>query len=206
MRRTGGFSLIETMAATALLAIVLTIAYNILVPILHIWQRNRAQGDMEQAGLILQTRLLQDMRPSDAASLTTITSPPAFSFLSTGHASMGGYDTATGRPVWQTYVCYCLDTENQVLYRKEWPNPTPPPLPVLPVLLPTDNATPLTTAQLQALATTENGTETRAAWYVSNIAVAKGSGAWIDIDVQMSIPATGGDETADHQFSVEMRN
>ncbi|HXE73521.1 MAG TPA: prepilin-type N-terminal cleavage/methylation domain-containing protein [Candidatus Nitrosotenuis sp.] len=163
MRRVGGLTLVEILVALAVGGLALLLASQLLAPATRIWRINQARSAVEQTSIVLETRLVREILPSTADSVTTLASPPALSFL-----TPGGYDERTGRPIWSGFVIYCLDRDNRILYRKLWPNPDlPVQEPPLPYTFPTEEAVQLTPEELERVCTTCNGTERPVAYSIT---------------------------------------
>jgi prepilin-type N-terminal cleavage/methylation domain-containing protein len=163
MRHGRGLTLIELMVGMTLLSLVLTLSAQVLVPCLNVWNVSQSQASLQQGAMLLQRKLSDEVAASDVRSVTTLNDPPAICFLSytpDGAAQTNPYDTQSGEILWQQWVVYYLDAEDQLVYRKVWPNPSGgTQVPDLGTTLPSLTPTALSPTQVAALCTTTNGTE-----------------------------------------------
>jgi len=202
-----GLTLLEQLVATSLLTLLMTLCWQVVKPNLDVWKVNAARADLEQTAVVLQHRIARELRQSSRDSITTLSSPPAISFLSFDDASSSAYDSSTGKPTWRKFVIYYVDTDNRIMYRKEYPDTAAGvQTPLLPVVLPSSNAFKLTTTQLQSICGTENGTETRVAWYVLGVTVTVPTSGAVTLDLQLTTESPAGMELADRQLDLTLRN
>lgn len=209
MRRAGihgvrrGFTLVETLVGTTLLALVLMLSAQVITPSLRIWKLDQARATVEGTALILEKRLAAELVASTAESLTTLADPPSLAFL-----QADGYDPDSGKPVWNRYVLYSLDTTNRVLHREEWPNPgLSLQVPLLLRTLPTTEPKALTPAELRLAVTSHNGTERPAGHYVSGLQVVRGTREEpVEVVLTFSVPTPHGLESRERRLAMALRN
>lgn len=171
-----GMTLMEQVVSTSLLAVVMLLTWQVLSPCLKVWQTDQAEVAIDQLGMLDSVRLRAELSRSTSRSLAFLDGdPPALCFLSCDDPSQtAAYDPVTGRPIWRKWVVYFLDVENEILYRKEWPNSTlSGQIPDLGVTLPTTTPTALTPALLRSLCVTTNGTEHRVSHNVQQFSVSQ---------------------------------
>lgn len=149
VRRRGGFSLLEMVVAMALLAIVLDILYQLLVPGLRVWMNGSARAELQQSGVVATNWLAQEFTTSTGDSVVIehlqYTDPSGqtrscdtLSFYSPFDDShQVQYQPPLGTLLWQKRVIYYMDTAKHLLCRQEQPltpattDPTNPPVPVV---------------------------------------------------------------------------
>lgn len=208
MRRRG-FTLLENLVVVSLTVLLLTLTWQVLSPSLRIWKINQARADIEQTGQVVEYKMAHELLQTSSSSVTIRTAdPPAISFLGFDAASSGGYDQNTGKAVWRKFVVYYLDTENHILYRKEWPNTSlAVQVPVLPGYpFPTQKTPALSQSELQQICSTENGTEKRAAYYVLALNASNPSGGPFQLGLQLTEEDDSGVELALRQVDLHLRN
>lgn len=203
-----GMTLLETMVATTLLTLLLGLSYDILNPALQVWKVNRAHADAEQSGTLLEYKISKELVASDESSVTIQSNPPAVSFMSFGtDTTSGGWDTSTGKPQWQKFVIYYLDTSNHILYRKEWPNSSlSVQVPMLGYTFPTTTASPMSATDLLALTSSENYTEKPAAYYVYGFSATISAPQDIKLFIQLTANDGDATQTITKQVQLQMRN
>lgn len=211
MRRSGArraFTLLEQLVAMSLLTLLLTLSWQVLKPSLDVWKVNAARADLEQTAVVLQHRIVRELVQSSRDSITTISSPPAVSFLSFDDSTSSAYDASSGKPTWRKFVIYYVDTDNRIMYRKEYPNTAKTvQTPVLTsVVLPTSDPFKLTATQLQTICGTENGTETRVAWYALGMTLTVPTSGAVSLDLQLTTESPAGMELAERQLDLTLRN
>lgn len=118
-------TLIETLVAIVLAAIVTTTIYNLLVPGARIWQESQKRIEAQQAALLGMNFLIREVEmttndsvtiyPDDAQNLRLTqegasTNFPGISFLSSrGPDGILAYDPSTGAPYWTKFHIIYLD-------------------------------------------------------------------------------------------------
>lgn len=129
-----GFTLVEVLVGSALMAVLMTMVYQVLSPSMRSIQRAEARVETQQAALLALDRIFFDLRLSDPRSVTLLASPPAIAFLSPRPPSRSGLpplDTmmyrlagADTRPVtWRTFEVLYHDADQRLLLSKEAPYP-----------------------------------------------------------------------------------
>lgn len=207
-RRPRGFTLAEQLSVAGLVLLVLGLTLQVLQPALNTWMLDQARGETEQVGLVVAGRLASELRASTADSLVagTVTGIPAVAFLSTGDTAVR-FDAETGRPVWRQLVVYYLDSENRILYRKQWPAAgAGTQIPLLERKLPTTDPFRITERELRALCTTRNGTEERAAYHVEELRLAVEDHEPARLELGLACPTRLGTERTRRHAAVKMWN
>lgn len=127
--RRRGFSLLETLIAIAVGAVLLTLLTQILIPGFRIWKQTRAVADIEHNARQAEAALRQAFLPTCAYSVTTLDAPDlqAVSFLDHGgSAAVGSYDPVEGRAYWRHMTIFKHQPGQDRLERITW---TQAPLP-----------------------------------------------------------------------------
>lgn len=120
----GGFSLAEVLAYMAIFGMVLGAVYVVLVASARNYAIQMGMVDVEQSQVACTGRLSAELGESSPGSIRYDTAPVGLVFASprdaTGKVQV---DPASLNVIWQSLVCYYLDTVGGVttLCRKEWP-------------------------------------------------------------------------------------
>lgn len=127
--RRRGFSLLETLIAVAVGAVLLTLLTQILIPGFRIWKQTRAVADIEHNARQAEAALRNAFLPTCAYSVTTLNAPDlqAVSFLDHGgSAAVGSYDPVEGRAYWRHMTIFKHVPGQDRLEQSSW---TQAPLP-----------------------------------------------------------------------------
>jgi hypothetical protein len=196
--------------ASVVLGILLTIAYQILVPCLHFWNINQRRAALEEDGLVLENRLQRDMQKSARESIN-FTQPPQQAVIGFMSVEQNGtnnppFDPSSGETLWQRYVLYYQSPAHQAL-RKVWPDyhNGDAGLLGLPWNFPTYQPVPLTPAQLLQIAATPNGTEQCVASDVAGLWFQTSGAYLIQGFISLQASTSGGPQTSIRSFSFETR-
>jgi prepilin-type N-terminal cleavage/methylation domain-containing protein len=127
MRREKGFTLVETLVAMALLAMVITLVASVLIPALHSWSRNDARSQASQALVVLAARLRREALASNPAD--TVCTASTLSLVS-AESDSGLQWNGCGCLLWEKQLVFYLSGTNAMLHEVDFPQPTS--CPVLP--------------------------------------------------------------------------
>lgn len=120
-----GVTLVELLVAMGLLALIMVLLIQIMIPGLRIWKHARAVADIEQQAMIAEDRIARALLTSVAGSIQSISSPSspslhAISMLSHGGTSEDpGYDSTTGNPEWSQVEIFYVRPPG-TLYQTFW--------------------------------------------------------------------------------------
>jgi len=118
MRRRGA-TLVEVIVYCALLGLLLTAIYQVLIGCARAYVEYLSVTELERGVMIATTRVTWELAESNSGSIRIDTNPSGIVFASPQNAQgLFQYD-ASGNLLWQKYVCYYLDTATRKLVRKE---------------------------------------------------------------------------------------
>lgn len=127
-----GVTLIEILVAMGLLALILTLLVQVLLPGLRIWKHARALADIEQQCMVAEDRIARAVMATLGASIQSASGSGTQAVSMLGHGgsqAVAGYDTVTGDPHWkQVEVFYVRDADG-ILYQSFWDKTGGPSLP-----------------------------------------------------------------------------
>ncbi len=133
-----GLSLVEVLVGASLLALVMVLLFRIFVPGLTIWKTGRAEAEMEQQAMLVESHITASLLGSHSDSITVLDEPELKAISMLGHGGTEdspGYDDITGRPIWREVVIYSLRPSRRELIRTVWRGEEPS----LEYRLPTDS-------------------------------------------------------------------
>lgn len=114
-----GLTLMELVVVVGLLGLLLALLIQILNPSLRVWELNRARADLDQAAMVAIGRLQRDLHATHREAISyRAAGPCTLAFPLTER-----YEALTGKPIFERWALYSLDTANRVLYRREWAVP-----------------------------------------------------------------------------------
>lgn len=145
-RRPPAFSLAELALSCALLGVVIAVLGQTFGAGIRLWNLDQSRSEAQLKGMLAHQRMEQELTASVFSSLYVLDEPglTAFSFLAVDQA--GGFDPATGLPIWRAIIAYYL--RGGSLFRTSWKPGQPP---ALACALPSTQPFALTADQLRQL-------------------------------------------------------
>lgn len=115
-----------------LLALIMTLLIQVLLPGLRIWKHARAVADIEQQCMVAEDRIARTVMATIGKSIqsTSNASVAAISMLSHGGTdALAGYDTTTGDPKWKQVEIFHVLATDKILYQSFWDKTAGPSFP-----------------------------------------------------------------------------
>ena len=161
MKSRRGFSLPELLVYMAVLSVFMTGLYATFSLGINVFQKTQGKSDVVQASGISTNFIDRCLASGSGQSLQVQTSPPACKFLSAAVGQLHfRFDPATNSPIWQKWVCFYHDSQNNRLMMSE----------VTRTPLPTSNLTAaLDTAVQPTFATLTNPSQSPARVVARNV-------------------------------------
>lgn len=126
-----GATLIETLIYCVVMGLVFTGIYSIFSSALSSYYTTSASIEVQRAALSATNMICKELSESNLSSVyiysSTSATHPGIVFMSPRNSSEGiTIDTSTGKPYWQGYVAYYVDTDPTdsslyAIFRKEQP-------------------------------------------------------------------------------------
>jgi hypothetical protein len=116
-------TLVELLVAMGLLALIIVLLVQVLVPGLRIWKHARAVADIEQQAMVAEERISRAVLSSVAGSVCSSSSPALQAigmFSHGGTQSAAGYDSTNGNPRWREVDIFYVRPVQGVLYQTYW--------------------------------------------------------------------------------------
>lgn len=127
-----GVSLIELLVAIGLLALIMTLLVQALLPGLSLWKHARAVADIEQQCMVAEERITRTVLASIASSIGSASDANRSAISMLGHGgseAVAGYNTTTGEPEWKQVEVFYFRKNDGVLYQSFWNKAAGPALP-----------------------------------------------------------------------------
>ena len=127
-----GVSLIELLVAVGLLALIMTLLVQALLPGLSLWKHARAVADIEQQCMVAEERITRSVLASIASSIQSASDADRSAISMLGHGgseAVAGNNTTTGEPEWKQVEVFYFRTADGVLYQSFWNGSPGPALP-----------------------------------------------------------------------------
>lgn len=127
-----GVSLVELLVALGLLALILTILVQVMLPGLRIWKHARALSDIEQQCMVAEDRIARAVMATLGASIQSASGGGVQAISMLGHGgteAIAGYDTASGNPRWRQVDVFSVRSSDGILYQSFWDKTAGPSLP-----------------------------------------------------------------------------
>ncbi|MBI3928956.1 MAG: prepilin-type N-terminal cleavage/methylation domain-containing protein [Armatimonadetes bacterium] len=197
-----GFSLVEVVVASGLLGLLTLVLALLLTPGLRIWNLSQTRSEAEQAMMLAEGHLGEELMETAPSSVQTVDDPglSALSFLSPGSNPVEAYDPITGAPTWRQLVVYYLSSGT--LYRKQWQTGSTPPLPYV---LPASKPFQVQPDELRLLCVPD-GTERRVCAGLDELELFVPGDGTLILSLEVNLETQNGPETFRRSTTVYARN
>lgn len=119
LRDVAGVTLVEILIVLTIFSVLLTAIFSVFQMGLSAWHKTAIKNELLQEVQITNIRLSKELEKSTIASLSANSSLAIAAFLSPVGENDKFVIDSKGRPQWQKYIVYYLNSTNGTLYRRE---------------------------------------------------------------------------------------